>query len=316
MTYAANSLIEATDFNSLIGPNPGSGANLLNTVWATGSGGAGYGQSAVGNVAVGNVVGYTEWSTFITNIANSAAHQGSSITNINPPQSGNTITYLSAVSTNLSIIYTNKFNASAQSTTVANTATTTTTWTDSATFTHTTTFANGDAARYFFNSGGQLAVTCTHPSGTGINLLFNNLASNIGTVVISAMNSGNASIVGTTYNGVTKVGGGGNTPTISNNTGYFGLTTSNTTVFTQTASTGNSSYLGTNISVLVKSNGTQGSNGDTGSVITIYTVWDEVPNGILVSSGSTTTVTARVPETTYIANSWGSIAITGSVTVV
>ena len=87
-------------------------------------------------------------------------------------------------------------------------------------------------------------------------------------------------------------------------------------MFTQTASTGNSSYLGTNISVLVKSNGTQGSNGDTGSVITIYTVWDEVPNGILVSSGSTTTVTARVPETTYIANSWGSIAITGSVTVV
>ena len=111
MTYAANSLIEATDFNSLIGPNPGSGANLLNTVWATGSGGAGYGQSAVGNVAVGNVVGYTEWSTFITNIANSAAHQGSSITNINPPQSGNTITYLSAVSTNLSIIYTNKFHS-------------------------------------------------------------------------------------------------------------------------------------------------------------------------------------------------------------
>jgi len=87
-------------------------------------------------------------------------------------------------------------------------------------------------------------------------------------------------------------------------------------VFTQTASTGPAYYISTSINVTVKSNGTQGSNGDKGSVITIYTVWDEIPNGLVVASGSTTTVTAQLPETTYIGNSWGSITVAGSVAVV
>lgn len=316
MSYTAGGLIEATDFNNFIGPNPGSGANLVNTVWAVGSGGAGYGQTPIANVVVGNTVSHTEWATFITDIANSASHQGSSIATVSPPQEGNTITYLNAINTNLSIIYSNRFNAATQSTTVANTATTTNTWVDKATFTHTATFANGDAARYFFNSGGQLAITCSHPNGTGINLLLNNLASNVGTVVVSAVNSGTATIVGTTYNGVTQVGGSGSTPSISTNNGYYALTTSNATIFTQTANTGPSAYTATNISMIIKSNGTQGSNGDKGSVITIYTVWDEVPNGLTVATGSTTTLTARVPETTNIANTWGAITVAGSVTAV
>jgi hypothetical protein len=36
------------------------------------------------------------------------------------------------------------------------------------TFTHTATFANGNAARFFFNAGGQIKMTVSHPSGTGI----------------------------------------------------------------------------------------------------------------------------------------------------
>ena len=91
------------------------------------------------------------------------------------------------------------------------------------------------------------------------------------------------------------------------------MTTANTTIFTQTASTGPSGYLGTFIRMIAKSNGTQGSNGDAGSVITIYTIWDEVPDGLTAGTGSTTTVTAQAPETTNLANSWGTISITGTV---
>ena len=69
------------------------------------------------------------------------------------------------------------------------------------------------------------------------------------------------------------------------------------------------------INIFAKSNGTQGSYSDAGSVITIYTVWDEIPNGLVVSSGSATTVTAQAPETTYLGNSWGAITIAGSVSV-
>jgi hypothetical protein len=204
-------------------------------------------------------------------------------------------------------------NAATQGSTTSNTATYASTWSSAITFTHTATFANGDAARYFFNSGGQLAITCTHPSGTGINLLLNNLASNIGTVVLSAPSSGAVTIAGTSYNGITKVGGGGNAPTVSTNSGYYAQTTSNVTAFTQTASTGPSGYLSTFIRVIVKSNGTQGSNGDTGSVITIYTIWDEVPDGLVAAANSATTLTVRPPETVNLANTWGTVSLTGTV---
>lgn len=313
MSYAQYGLIEATDFNNLVGGNPVTTSGKLNTVWATGGTNAGYGQTAVANVTVGTTVSASNWASLVNSTANSATHQGSSITSVTAPSSGGTITYLSAIPTNLTTIYTNRLNAASQGSTTSNTATYASTWSSALTFTHTATWANGDAARYFFNSGGQLAITCSHPSGTGINLLLNNLASNIGTVVLSSPTSGTVTIAGTSYNGITKVGGGGNAPTTSPNTGYFALTTSNATVFTQTASTGPSGYLSTFIRVIVKSNGTQGSNGDAGSVITIYTIWDEVPDGLTAAANSATTLTVRPPETVNLANTWGSITLTGTV---
>lgn len=313
MSYAQFNLIEATDFNNLIGANPSTTANRLNTTWATGGGSAGYGQTAIANVTVGASVAASSWNALVSNTASAAAHQGSSISSVSAPVSGGTVTYLAAIPTNLTTIYTNRLNAVTQGSTTSNTVTRGTSWSQALTFTHTVTFASGDAARYFFNAGGQLAMTVSHPTGTGINLLFNNLASNVGTVVLSAPTSGSITVAGTSYNGVTKVGGGGNSPTISSNTGYYGLTTGNATVFTQTASTGPSGYLNTFIRFIVKSNGTQGSNGDAGSVITIYTIWDEVPDGLTVSSGTATTCTVRPPSTTNISNSWGSFSVAGTV---
>lgn len=315
MSYTQFNLIEASDFNALVGGNPTTTANTLNATWATGGGTAGYGQTAVANATVGSTVVATgQWNALVSNTASAATHQGSSITSVTAPTAGGTITFLSAIPTNLQTIYSNRLNAATQGSTTANTATYGATWSNQLTFTHTATFANGDAARYFFNSGGQIKMTVSHPSGTGINLLFNNLASNVGTVVLSAPTSGTVSIAGTSYSGVTKVGGGGNAPTISSNNGYYALTTSNATVFTQTASTGPSGYLGTFIRFIVRSNGTQGSNGDAGSVITIHTIWDEVPDGLTVASGSATTMTLTPPETTNLANSWGTVTLAGSVT--
>lgn len=316
MSYAQYGLVQASDFNTYAGGNPVTTSGTLNAVWATGGTNAGYGQTAVANVAVGGTVLASDWANLVNATTKSASHQGTSITSVSAPVTGGTITYLSAIPTNLTTIYSPRLNAASQGSTSANTVTTAATWADKATWTHTVTFASGDAARYFFNAGGQLKVTCSHPTGTGINLLLNNLASNVGTVVLSSPTSGSVTIVGTSYNGVTKVGGGGNAPTISTNTGYYALTTANASVFTQTASTGPAGYLATNINVTLKSNGTQGSNGDAGSVITLYTIWDEIPNGLTVSTGSAVTVTAQAPETTYLGNSWGTITVAGSVAVV
>jgi hypothetical protein len=91
------------------------------------------------------------------------------------------------------------------------------------------------------------------------------------------------------------------------------LTASNVTAFTQTASTGPSGYLSTFIRVIVQSNGTQGANGDAGSIITIYTVWDEVPDGLTAAANSATTLTVRPPAITNISNTWGAVTLSGTV---
>jgi hypothetical protein len=315
MTYALNGNIQASDYNTLVGGNPTTTSNTLNATWGTGGATAGYGQTALANVAVGNTVYATDWANLVNKTSNSASHQGTIITSVSAPAIGGNVTYLSAIPTNLTTIYSSRTNAATQGATSANTATYASTWSSALTFTHTVTFANGDAARYFFNSGGQLKLTCTHAnSSAGINLLFNGLASNVGTVVMSSPTSGAVTISGTSFNGITKVAGGGSTPTISTNSGYYAMTISNANVFTQTASTGPSGYLSTFIRVIAKSNGSQGSNGDAGNVVTLYTVWDEVPDGLVVGTGSTVTVTAQAPETTYLANSWGTISVAGSVT--
>jgi len=317
MTFAQYGTIQATDFNSLVGGDPVTGSGTLNSVWATGGTTSGYGQTAEANVSVGNSVTAAQWGGLVTKTANAAAHQGISLNAVITPTVGGTVLYQSNIPTNLGSIYTTRLNAVSQGSTTANTATTATAWSSNALFTHTVTFANGNAARYFFNAGGQLKITCAHSNSTaGINLLFNNLASNVGTVVMSSPASGSVTISSVSFNGITKIGGGGNAPTISPNSGYFAMTTANATVFSQTASTGPSGYLSTFISVTAKSNGTQGSNGDTGSVITFYTLWDEIPDGLSVAAGSTTTVTIVPPETTYLsATGWGTPTVSGTVTV-
>jgi|TARA_R110001606_G_scaffold11033_2_gene47900 hypothetical protein len=314
MSYAQNGLIEATDFNTLVGANPETAANKLNTTWAIGGTTAGYGQTAVSQVSAGGTVIATgQWNALVANTASAASHSGSSITSVTAPTSGGTVTYLSAIPTNLTTIYTNRRNAASQGSTITNTTTRATSWQNGITFTHTITFASGDAARYFFNAGGQIKMTASHPTGTGINLLFSDLASDTGTVTMSAPNSGTISIASTNYSGITKIGGGGNAPTVDANKGYFGLTTSNATAFTQLADSGPSGYLSSFIRYIVKSNGTQGSNGDTGSVVTIYSVWDEIPNDLVASASSAVTCTVQLPESTNLSASWGTPTIAGSV---
>lgn len=315
MTYAQYGLVEATDFNNLVGTNPDTTTNRLNTVWATGGSSAGYGQTSISQVSVGDIVTAAKWANLINNTALAALHQGSTITSVTAPVAGDTITYRSAIPTNLTTIYTNRLNATGQGTTNSNTQTYGSTWTNTLTCEHTITFSSGDQARYFFNAGGQIAITCSHPMSTGFNGTISGLASAIGTVVLSAPITGTIIVASTNYNGVTKIGGGGNTPTISTNNGYYAFNTSNAQLFSQTASSSYYYYYGYNgrIRVIGKSNGTQGSNGDAGTIVTLYTVWDQIPSGITISAGSAVTCVVRPPSTSNISNTWGAIGLSGTI---
>lgn len=308
MTYAQYGKIEATDYNvTLVGASISNVANKLNTVWSVGNNNAGYGQTAVGNVTVGNKVDNTEWDNLINTTANVATQQNSSITSVTPPVAGDKITYNSAITTNLTTIYINRLNAASQGTTASLDTIYGSTWDNGLMYTQTATFANGDAARYFFNAGGQLTISCLHPTGPNANATISTLASDVGNIFLSSPASGTATIVGTPYTGITQVGGSGSS-SVTTGTGYYALTTSNATILTQTSTIDSSTIV-----VVTKSNGTQGSYNDTGSVITFYTTWQESPNGIEVTAGTTTTISAKYPSSSILSNTWGLVTLAGSV---
>jgi hypothetical protein len=162
MTYAQYGSIDAADYNGLVGTNPNTASGTLNTVWSTGGTTAGYGQTAEATVAVGDSVTASKWANLINKTSNTATHQGTSISSVSAPVVGGTITYLSAIPTNLTTVYNSRLNAATQGATGANAIAYGSSWLNAITFTHTATFANGDAARYFFNAGGQLKITCAH----------------------------------------------------------------------------------------------------------------------------------------------------------
>jgi hypothetical protein len=317
MTYAVGGSIQASDYSNLVGS--GGTANTLNAVWSTGSGSAGYGQTALATVSAGNTVAATNWANLVNTTANVGAHQGSTLTAVTAPVAGGSIAFISAIPTNLQTTYANRLNASGLGTTSANTVVRPTTWSDGVTFDYTVSFANGDAARYFFNAGGSLKITCSHANNAaGINLTYNQLASNVGTIAISSPSSGSITVASVSYNGVTKIGGGDNANIIilSTNQGYYGLSTAavNTNiVFQQLQAAG--VYGTAYITAYANTSGTIGVNGDRGNVMRVLVVWDNVlGSNNTVGTGTTTTLTAQYPSTTTLANTWGTVTLTGSQT--
>lgn len=312
MTYSQYGLIQASDFNTFVG-NATSGistANTLNTVWGIGVLNNGYGQTGVSQVNQYNLVSYTDWQNLINTTTTIANHQGTAITAVFSPNQGDLIAVNNAISTNLTSIYNNRLNAAQQGTTSSTATTNSTAWQAAITFTQTVTFASANAARYFFNAGGQIALTFSHPTGTGVNALLNTLATRCGTIVLSA---GSCTIAGTAYTGTTKIGGSGTPTTLSTGVGFYNLTTVNQEIFKQTA-TGltPATYAGTLISVNVRMNAVPG----TGSIITFTTLFDEIPNGgsfLPLTSGTVTTITVRPPSNAYITNTWGTPSVSGVV---
>lgn len=313
MTYEQYGLISYTDFNNFAGATNSTVANTLNAVLGVGSGNSGYGQPTVTNVAQYATVSAADWASLLNKMTVVANHQGTAIPSLPVPTSGDRINYLSQLQSNITSVYSGRNKAGAQGASALTATTNATGWSNAITFTHTVSFVSADAVRYFFNAGGQIAITLSHPSGSGINAMFNAMAAAAGTVVFSSPSSGSVTIAGTTYNGVTKVGGSGTASTINPNIGYYALTTTNQEIFRQASSSAPSGYTSSYISINVRSNGTQGVNGDKGTVITITTIWDEVPNGLLVSANTATTVTVRYPSNSYLSPSWGTVNVSGTV---
>jgi hypothetical protein len=330
MTYTSGSLIQAADYNGFVSTNVG--ANV-NNVWATGSTTSGYGQSALSNVAAAGTVTATQWAGLVNNIQSMASHTGATTTARTAPVAGNTITILSAITSDLTTITANRANAAASGTQygtfTGNISKTTATGSGSTawtiTFTHTITWASADAARYFFNAGGivrwQTQKTAdTTAADTEWNDLANTLVGNI-----NITGGGTATIAGTNYTGTTKVGGTGTPTTLLTATGWYQLLTSDTLIYKQFADT--APYTGSFIQINAKTAG-------TGTQLVLTTVWsdpggsgagssDNISGGTGLSSPATsfgaataptTLVTYLPPSSTYLTTaSWGTPTIAATV---
>jgi len=306
MTYSVGGKVQATDYNGFASTNTPN----VNNIWSTGSGDSGYGQTALTTVTAGVKVLASPWSGLISAINSMASHQGSTITAITPVSTGNKILFLSALSTNLSTVNTNRLNATAVGSDITNSGTRTTQWGPAVGITQvnstvTVTFANANSLRYFFNAGGTIRISCSRSGGTVLpaNTAWTNLCSNIGTLGLPATST-SQTIAGTSFTGLTKIGGGGSAPTIYVRNGYYQLTSTPTLYFRQFSN--ESVYTNDNIELLYSA---------SGSVITITVRFNDTESGTpsdLVNGNLTVTAVARQPSTTNLVNSWGTptVAVT------
>jgi hypothetical protein len=316
MAYSKDGKIEASDINDL--------TTSLNSTLTT------LGQTNLPSVSQYDKVTADTWQNLITKINEIASHQNT-VTAVLPNTTTQVVTgkptiSWSTISTALTSIVNGRKNAAAQGTTVSNFTEASGTWQSALTFTQSVTFANTTAATNYFNAGGQIALQFLHPANTnGIDTVFNQLAIDCGTLVLSGHNSGNITVAGTTFNGVTKIGGGGKVPTLSANLGFAGLTTVPQTIFKQVGGT----YVSIGLGLYSHPGGVYSLNNievkayisNGGTTINFETIWDEIPNGLVTGLGNvngrtktTTYILVKYPSTTHIANSWSSLSFAGSVT--
>jgi hypothetical protein len=310
MTYAQAGLIQVTDYNNFL-----NGSNQLNTVWSTGSGNAGYGQTALTTKSVGNTITATEWASLINSLNSILTHQSGTGSGITAVTSGARIDYLSTLASSINTAYTNRLTFNSQGSTTTQSPVTTSTLNVSGataqtlTITRTATFASGDAARYFFNAGGQLnlvlaAGTNVGGQGRGAGLLTMAAAAGGVTAFRAASNGG-------------RTGSGQTQNTNNTSLGYYNLTTSNQTIVSLTAAASPyTAYPSDTITIVAKSNGVQGANADVGSVITFIITLTSAAQATLdggYNDSINISIPSRIdvvyPESTNLTDTWGTVTI-------
>jgi len=303
MTYSVGGKIEAADYNTLAGN--------ANALWSSGSGSTGYGQSQLTpTVAVGTRVLAAQWSALVTAINNMGRHQDAAYSPVPVPAVSTLISFQN-LTNNLTTRNANRLNAVATGTDITNSATRTAGWGTAAgiptvTSTVTVSFANANAARYFFNAGGTIRISASRSGGSSTpqNAAWTQLASDIGTLALPAVNTAQ-SIAGTALQGLTKLGGGGSAPDIYSRLGFYNLTSTPALLYRQYSDQG--VYTADNIAVRYSYDG--------GSTVTITVAFTDITSGgsdDAVDGSLTVAATARPPSTSYLTNTWGTPSVSVS----
>jgi hypothetical protein len=361
MAYEVGKTISVGDINSYGSTN----SYNLDKLWGAGADDYGYGlkmiladgEAAYANfptVAPGDKIRKVHWAFVPSQIPVIAQHQGTTLPHplstlrfgLDNTKSAGEVPqedykvgaadYASVpakIDTNIQTLYTNRLNAAFQSPyNITNTASLSTTWSDKFVAKFTVNFGSADAARYFFNNGGQIAINSGHGAtiANTINNLIADLCGDAGTLIISSPtstspNSGVVRISGINYTGLVKVGGSGTAPRsvlADANYGFYyfygSSYTTNTTVrlHTQYSDMGYTTYRGRRYGAGggysgAASNYSVDAAYDKAGTMTITVTVDEVPNNLVVQAGTYTTLTLRQPANNFgVLDNWMTPTIT------
>ena len=319
MAYTAGGTIQALDYNLLTW-----GGNTTNTytstpsnfayVWGVGNGQFGYGQDADAfpTVSAGDTVTATRWGTFVQRLNLALGHQGGAAAQLASGSNigivaGATIAAFANVSTAVTTVNTNKLNFNSTrgaTTTGANLDKVYNTETATMTHTITVTFASADQARYFFNSGGRLSLVVSQAGDFTANqkeINWATLINAVGTIHLDQLTN-------------TRTGTGETLTTDGSAIGYWDLTGSNQTLIRLTDDTApyNTNY----IDIFARVAGAAGSNGGLGTQVIFQIDYVDGSADGGFNDGISGTVRNRIdivkPETTYLADVWGSITVGGA----
>lgn len=313
MAYYPLNLIEHPHFNDR--------QILLDNVWDVGSGNSGYGQPYSDVVAAGDLIEADIWAIMCGIITSMSNHQvpDDLLVNLITPQVDDKVAVIAYLDIMLDIITANRLNAQYQGNTVNYTSTSTSSWSNKLEYTWTIQFSSYDAARYYFNAGGQVGIWANHPwsGGYTINQQINDLCRDTGRIWLSSpVGAETAILAGTAFYGVTKIdldpGDIDGTTILNPGNGFHSLTSSFSTLITQQSSFvynafWGGSYAGSKVDVLA-------SCDNTGALVIKYII-DEVPDGASVTSGTTCYLDMRYPSNQHLPiSSWGTPTVTPVIT--
>ena len=296
MTYVAGGLIQAADFDGFAGPlppsqaysNPSAAADHMAALIGVGYGDRGYGQTSTTLPAVtaGQIITAATWNNLLNSMGTSNTHQGSGLT-LQPTvapggriiaQDGNNGTV--SISTLINTLDSNRLSANVTEMTVSSvlTSSTSTPWGGIIEHVFTVNFGTEDAARYFFNSGGQIRLSGSNVGGSTPDAAsWAALLSQMGTIKFGATT--------TTY-----TGSGGTVASI----GYYGMTGSNQQLFIHYGS--GTHYAGNYYAIQAYRGNYSGANGGNGSLLTFTATFNNTSGYYYHGSTVNGTTTSYVDQ--------------------
>lgn len=260
--------IYAADFNNI--------QSATDFLLGTGLADSGYGQTVnSAQVAGDQLITVSQWNTLRSDLLKVRQHQTGvdESAGLAVPTDSTTITneFVNDYKTFATTCSTNRLTVASNQTTETNfftPRTRNTAWNGKLTHTVTITFASANAARWFFNAGGAFKFSASRANGssTSKNTAWTNMLSDMGTITF---NHG-----GTTYSGTGAAGGYPKTAI-----GWYGLTTSDQTLFIKPAVAGN--YNENEYRIKARKD----ANDNTATVLTFTIEFDDVDTGDQITGG-------------------------------